>query len=242
MGLRTYTRSVDVLEISEDLEVELPIRDPCGVAEDPLVGYKADGTIVVSYIVYDEGRTDLDPSKQDCSGWQEFIVLGSQRDADELSNQFDCPNCGHPWRDHVDDDGNMRTDLESWLGCEGYEKSPAQQALDDGRAFLFEHYEHGNIIYALRGESSQVDRQWDVTAVSGFMWADDEWGPDVDIEQAARDFLEEYTNWANGWVYTIVHAEYTPTGELLDWDCCGGYIGWDYAERECKDEHEGMLS
>lgn len=237
MTIRHRTTHVYVDE--NDVEFELPIVDPYGLdIDDSLIRWVgSDGRTVLSYIVTDEYSQDLNPAERDCSGWQVFDVLWSQGDADELSRRFECENCDYHYRDHLDDEGNMRTDLDTWLNCEGgWSPPPAQRALEAGRAFFFERYEHGVVIYGLQGESSQVDRQWDVTNVAGFMWADDDWDEGVDIKQAARDFLSEYTDWCNGNVYLIVHATYNDDGSLHDYDCCGGYIGYEYAERELKSE------
>jgi hypothetical protein len=239
--LKTYTRHT----VEHDgLELEIPYTDPYGmdVEDTMLFGRTPDGKIVVSYLVSDDWAQDLDPSKEDCSGWQHFTVFESQRDADAVSAMFNCESCDYPWVDHLDDDGNMRTDLESWIGCDGWTPPAAQLALDAGRAFFFEKYEHGLVNYALRGESSRVDRQWDVTNFAGFMWADDEWGDGVDIKDAARNFLETYTDWCNGCVYGIVHCTYEPDGTYIDEESCWGFIGSDYAERELRDEHGGYLT
>lgn len=247
--MRTAThRSVgQVLTDDEGREFELPIVDAIYEPSDSaIVSDLPDGRVLISYLVVDDDAEHQNPAKEDCSGWQEFIVLDSQRDADELSSKLNDCECGYHYADHLDDDGNMRTDLDTWLNCDGYVKPPARQAIEDGRAFLFEKYEHGLVNYALRGESSQVDRQWDVSPVAGFMWADDDWGKDVNIEEMARSFLETYTDWCNGNVYGIVHAYFTDqhgTGwTLLDdeTESCWGFIGSEYAEREMKSEHEHM--
>lgn len=248
--MRTAThRSVgQTLTDDEGREFELPIADTLG---DPswnaIVSDLPDGRVLVSYLVVDDDAGHQDPSKEDCSGWQVFKVLWSQRDADELSAMFECESCGNGYRDHLDDDGQMRTDLDTWLNCDGWQQPPAAKAVDEGRAFLFERYEHGLVNYGLRGESSQVDRQWDVTAVAGFMWADDDWGADVDIKEMARSFLETYTAWCNGEVYGIVHAHYTDqhgTGWEQDGDeeACWGFIGHEFAETEMKSEHEHTIN
>lgn len=245
--MRTAThRSVgQTLTDDEGREFELPIADMMG---DPAwsaeISDLPDGRVLVSYLVVDEDAQHLDP-REDCNGWQEFIVLDNQSDADELSSMLnDCTACGYHRSDHSAESNGGHDPLQ-WIGCDEFVQSDARVALDAGRAFLFEKYEHGLVRYALRGESSQVDRQWDVSPVAGFMWADDDWGPDVDIEEMARGFLETFTSWCNSDVYGIVHAWFTDqhgTGWTQDDDdenteSCWGFIGHDYAEAELKAEH-----
>lgn len=249
MKTRTSTTTHSTLTDDEGREFELPIAGEMG-GFDPLVAELADGRILISYPLLDDDAQHMDP-RQDENGWQEFIVLDNQRDADDLSSKLnDCASCGYHCTDHVDDDGNPRTDLEAWIGCDGFEPSDARKAIDAGRAFLFEKYEHGLVRYALRGESSAVDRQWDVSPVAGFMWADDNWGPDVDIKEAARGFLDTFTSWCNGDVWGIVHAwfkyeggdpERADTGWVIDSDedveSCWGFIGSEHAEAELTAAH-----
>jgi hypothetical protein len=239
--MKTHTRHIIDFD---DLELEIPFDDPYGmdIEDEMLIDRMPDGKIVLSYIVTDDHAQDMNPAEEECSGWQEFRVFESQRDADEVSEMFSCESCDYPHREHVDDDGNMRTDLAEWIGCDGWVTPAAQKALDEGRAFFFEKYEHGLVNYALRGESSRVDRQWDVTGFAGFMWADDDWGDGVDIEQAARDFLETYTAWCNGWVYGVVHCTYEADGTFIDHESCWGFIGAEWAISELKDEHAGYLT
>lgn len=241
MKVSTHRTVGQTLTDDEGREFELPIVDDIyDPSHTAIVSDLPDGRVLISYLVVDEDAEHMDP-RQDCSGWQEFDILDSQRDADELSSKLNDCECGYHYADHLDDDGNMRTDLDTWLNCEGYVKPPARQAIDAGRAFLFEKYEHGLVCYALKGESSQVDRQWDVSPVAGFMWADDDWGADVDIEDAARNFLETFTDWCNGNIWGIVHAWYGLVDdawvEVADYESCWGYIG-DYAETEMRFEHE----
>lgn len=240
--MRTAThRSVgQTLTDDDGREFELPIVDTIG---DPswtaLVDDLPDGRVLVSYLVYDDGRDDLNPAEEDCSGWREFIVLNSQRDADILSERLNaCSQCGE-YRDTHTLEYFEEDDLHEFV-------NERRDAIANKRAFLFEKYEHGLVNYALRGESSQVDRQWDVSPVAGFMWADDDWGADVDMEDAARNFLSTYTAWCNGDVYGVVHAFYVKRhGEWLldegDTDSCWGFIGSDYAEAEMKAGHNHYL-
>lgn len=197
----------------------------------PLVGNLPNGNTLVSYMVADHDAWHLADVFEDPHGWQQFTILESQRDADRLSGQLnECGACGGEYGGCFDE-------------CPGFEHSDARKALIDRRAFLFEKYEHGLVNYALRGESSRVDRQWDVTPIAGFLWADDDWGSDVNLEDAAREFLQSYTDWCNGNVWAIVHQEYdaeqNPVG---DDETCWGYIGDKDAADVMKGEHEWRLA
>lgn len=228
----------------DDREFDLPILDPYDnyVVEDSMVVVDSTEGTVLRYAITDEDGGSLFDQEELFHGWTDVHVLHSQRDADKLSSLFDCQNCYYDWDNHLDDDGKLRTDLEDWIGCEGWEPSEAQQALDDGRAFFFERYEHGLVRYALQGESSAVDRMWDVTGVAGFMRADGDWGADVDLEQAARETLARYTDWCNGSIYCIVEATYTGdvdeegVHQYVDYECVGGFIGYDEATEAVKGE------
>lgn len=250
--MRTAThRSVgQVLTDDEGREFDLPIIDTYG---DPswtaLVDDLPDGRVLVSYLVVDEGRTDLNPAEQECWGW-DWVVLESQRDADALSERLNaCDICGE-YRDTHTLEYFEPDDLHEWVNADS-------AATHDGRAFFFEKYEHGAVIYALRGESSQVDRQWDVTPIAGWMKAQEDLIPteEYSIEYMARESLAEYTSWCNGDIYGIVHAVYIhmPTHgrehavEDDPWECvedeaCWGYIGSEYAETEMKAEHQARLN
>lgn len=237
--MKTYTRHTVT---HDDLELEIPFVDPYGmdIEDNMLFGRTPEGKIIVSYLLHDADSSHMDPSKEECWGWDPWVVLGSQRDADALGEMLNaCAECGEYADTHT---------LEFFEPDDLHEfVNSHRSAMRAGRAFYFEKYEHGNVIYALRGESSQVDRQWDVTSIAGFMeasgeWTEGEWGANADYEQAARDSLDEYTNWCNGWVYGIVHCFYEPDGTFIRDESCWGFIGAEYAERELKDEHEGCLT
>lgn len=240
--MRTSTSNTitQVLTDDEDREFELPIADRIYDPSDTaLVGTMADGRMVVSYLVCDDSCSTENPAEEDCSGWQEFMVLRSQRDADILSERLNtCDQCGEYFDIHT---------LEYFDEADLHEPVSARRtAIAAKRAFMFEKYEHGLVNYALRGESSAVDREWDVSPVAGFMWADDDWGDDVDMVEAARGFLRTYTAWCNGEVYGVVHAFYVRRhGEWIideaDTDDCWGFIGHEHAEAEMKAGHEHYL-
>jgi hypothetical protein len=185
----------------------LPILDPYdeGIIDDTATLIETVDGVMLTYLVHDEHGGQMTDRDDLFHGW-EYMVLESQRDADELSERL----TDGEWRD----------------------------ALDNGYGFLFEKYEHGQVVYALRGESSQVDRQWDVTAVAGIMVADDDWGADTDMEQAARSTLAQFTSWCNGDVYGVVQVTHPTRGGEPVVDSCWGYIGYDHAMTALK---EGQL-
>lgn len=75
---------------------------------------------------------------------------------------------------------------------------------DDGNNVWIERYEHSMVRYAPIGESSRVDRQWDVAqgvAVIRFLKPDIFGSPVLEV---ARAICGEYTDWCNGSVYGII--------------------------------------
>lgn len=86
-----------------------------------------------------------------------------------------------------------------------------------GRARLVERYEHGGVIYGLVGESSAVDRRWDVTPVAGAIWAE-HW-PNDDIEGSMRAWLDEINAIINGDAWILIDAHYHRTDRHEDWVC-----------------------
>jgi len=239
--MKVKTRHTHAIALDDGREFELPIVDPYDnttVEETMIVTERDDGTTLSYLVTDDSGRDWRDLGDEVFMGWEYTnkhfkrwslmsVVLDSQRDADKLSG---CDSCGYAPSDH-----DSEEDLDD-IGCEGYVKPRWRDLLEQGRAFLFEKYEHGLVRYALQGEASMVDRQWDVSPVAGIMVADDDWGADVDLEQAARRTLETFTDWCNGAIYGIVHAHYTKDGTFIDEDSCWGYIGADHALACLKEE------
>lgn len=105
-----------------------------------------------------------------------------------------------------------------------------------GRVFWVERYEHSLVRYALMGESSHVDRQWDVAPGVAVIVIPEDFTPPYD--DVARNSLEEYTSWCNGDVYGIVHVWLNPDGTPDEDESCWGYIGREYAEQQLDDEHK----
>lgn len=112
------------------------------------------------------------------------------------------------------------------------------EGADPGRTFLIERYDHSRVVWALVGESSAVDRAWDVSHACGFIRVP----ADVSEESApqfARDVLSEYTAWCNGDVYGTVVCRYRLFGDEWvreDHDACWGRIGLDWAVRALEED------
>jgi hypothetical protein len=87
---------------------------------------------------------------------------------------------------HLFDSGHDRDD---WIDRHG-DDPDIVAAREQGRFFWVERYEHGRVRYALMGESSAVDRQWDVAPACAYLILDTEWGGD--LAQIARDLLNDY--------------------------------------------------
>lgn len=85
-------------------------------------------------------------------------------------------------------------------------------------------YEHGNVLYSVRG-GYPFDCPWDSGQV-GFVFVEAEAFDNA--EKAAQGFCETVTQWCNGEIYhyTVEDAE----GNHLD--SCGGMYGFDYCRNE----------
>jgi hypothetical protein len=218
---------------------DLPIVDPYDnyiIDESMQVDDHVGGT-QLRYVIRDEdGGSWLDQDEL-FYGWTDVHVLHSQRDADAVSALLhECVHCGERSDVHGaegDEDGDL-----GHVWDHDWEPSDALKDLKGGRAFLFERYEHGQVRYGLRGETSAVDRQWDVTPIAGFMRADEDWSADSDLEAAARDTLRRYTDWCNGNIYSVVTVDYDGSVDEhgtfghVDYEMCGGYLGYNEAKEE----------
>ncbi len=107
------------------------------------------------------------------------------------------------------------------------------------RAFLIDYFEHGLCRYSRAG-ASPADR-WDTSRNAAlFVVPDDASDP----EKYCDSVMEEFTNWCNGNIYGICHAQYVKKGDewenVGDDDECWGYIGLEYAEKTLKEEHESQ--
>jgi hypothetical protein len=149
---------------------------------------------------------------------------------------------------NVDESGE---DAWEWLGFDprttDYCRRDPADVLDaepfrPGLDFWIEKYEHGMVRFAPSNESSQVDRQWDVSggvALLRIRKPDSFGGELIDV---VRCICQEYTAWCNGDIYGIVTYEkvVAPNSPILiedDWvqtDSCWGFLGYDYAAETAK--------
>lgn len=239
---RTTTHTIDIEHNGKEYELELPYADPHGdywIIDSARLTVH-DGHLHLTYIVSDDDGGSCYDEEELFQGW-DHVILRNQRDADDLHESLHvCDECGQEF-DHDDDEmwirhdffGNpMEIDLHgNPIMEERHEFVPSERrkALDAGTAFFIEKYEHGMVRYALQGESSAVDRAWDVTGVAGFMMSDGEWGTTKSIADYARGTLESFTDWCNGNIFGIVHARYTLDGDLVDDEAVWGFLGEEHA-------------
>lgn len=89
--------------------------------------------------------------------------------------------------------------------------------LDGYTVYLVGKYEHGLVSYALHHKAAYPDMKWDygIAGVIGVKDVDD-------TEDAARAYLEDYTAWCNGSVYTVICV---PRDNPDEWSSCGGFLG-----------------
>jgi hypothetical protein len=119
---------------------------------------------------------------------------------------------------------NYTPDPEGWL-----ERVNSDPTLDVYPVGVFEH---GQVRYALAGESIHSNDQWDYCVGACIAVPNMVNGQGyTDTGKAARAILEEYTAWCNGEVYALWRVN-VDTSET---DVVGGYIGWDQAEQARKE-------
>lgn len=112
---------------------------------------------------------------------------------------------GTPWDDILGPGWTVKTfdPHDPFPTFDADDNTDVVAAINDGRAFPIEKYEHSMVRYGLIGEASAVDRSWDVGPV-GWLIADNEWNLDADqLAEAARSVLEELSYWANGWCWSV---------------------------------------
>jgi len=200
---------------------ELPVTDPFDnyTIEDSFkVRWNDDGTAEAVYLVSDDDGASSWTREELFQGW-DVLLIESRRDLEQMERKLnDCTTCDEPddkWHDYCKHCEEVIAEVqdECYEHDGGHEvdhkwQNMTRVAIEEGRAFLIEKYEHGLVRYALIGESSAVDRQWDVSGAIGVMVADGDWGDDVDLADAARNTLQTYTDWCNGNMYGIVHVTY----------------------------------
>lgn len=195
-------------------------------------------------VVEHDGRDYEVPALPPLADWFDPLVTATDTELHVTYLAVDDCAPSNPW----DDDEAIEYkifdrgyDRDEWIDAHNEDPDPdIVQAMEDGRFFWLERYEHGLVRYAPIGESSQVDRQWDVAVGVGWLMLDSDWKASVDntFLDMARAMCEEYTNWCNGDVYGVVHVTLDlQTGDEVSVDSCWGYIGLDYAEATAREEH-----
>lgn len=201
---------------------EFPLtHEPCDWI-DPVIIHTEQGA-TIRYALHDYA-----PMEWEWSEGVEFELFsdGYERNQWIIDNLETCAECFSYKEHHVEGDADYDADPHDFR--------PVTEWTD--RMFWVERYEHGNVCYALVGESSQIDRMWDVAqGVAIITIADDFTNP----EEAARAMLKEYTSWCNGDVYGICEEDFVqdPDGEWVskgDPDSCWGFIGSEYVEETLK--------
>lgn len=200
---------------------------------DPKVETNDDGTVTVTYAVHDDDHREYDWNEDELR----IFSNGYERDDWIEDNLTMCDMCGFHRDDH------NATSRAEWASrgdegpCETFE--PGTVWTD--RMFWVERYEHGQVRYALTGESSAVDRQWDVAHACAILTLSDDCEGDREkLTEYARALLDNYTSWCNGDVYGIVSETFAhgTTEDKDAWalvdgteDSVWGYIGSEYVER-----------
>jgi hypothetical protein len=117
-------------------------------------------------------------------------------------------------------------EVKFWQASHRYTSPNTREEVEGcEHVFLVERYEHGAVVYGLGGESSAVDRQWDV-APAGLIGLPADF---ADPEGAARGYLlvrETYVVTTNVQGARMV--------EHVDYDCVGGFIGTEWAKQALK--------
>lgn len=180
------------------------------------------------------------------------FVSAFRVDADAINILVHDPYGGSYLDDPKDD--RSGEDAWEWIGFnDGRERDEWRaEHGDEPNLVWIERYEHSLVCYAPIGESSQVDRQWDVAegvAVIRFTKPETFGSPLLEV---ARGICEEYTSWCNGDTYGIVSFRRlspldAPNCPVLlpdefateRWDesgSCWGFIGREWAEQSAKSD------
>lgn len=94
--------------------------------------------------------------------------------------------------------------------------------------FPLEAYIHSGVKLYLSGGCA-VDRAWDVSQLGLVFVARSEWKTRAKAEKAARGLIETWNQYLSGDVYIIVREDYDSKKQHINYDCVGGYYGYDYA-------------
>jgi hypothetical protein len=91
------------------------------------------------------------------------------------------------------------------------------------KVFLVGKYEHGLVSYSLHHEAAHPDMRWDYGIVGLIGVTQDEFIASVESpEESARNYLKDYTDWCNGFIYSVVTV---PRDRPEEYERCGGFFG-----------------
>jgi hypothetical protein len=76
---------------------------------------------------------------------------------------------------------------------------------------------------------------WDTSHVGAVLVSKKEWKTKAKAEKAAESFVDEANKLNSGDVYCCVREMFNKDKEPVDYDVCGGFIGFDYAKKSLKD-------
>lgn len=157
---------------------------------------------------------------------RQLIVRIEHDDSPECPMDWCCQ-----WRLHSFNRRSIHnTDPSEFFNDKGNPSIGLRRKLSVGLAFMLDYYEHGQGAYSLAGEGMQC--QWDTSDNAGILiWehSPKEMGAKTLEERAkdARNFLETYNNWMNGYVYGYIIE--TVDGEHVD-SCWGYYSDADVTD------------
>ena len=253
----------------EPVELELESEIDRWLEDELKVHRLPDGTFFLAYLCQEEGGLpdplhDTDGmgligtcSRRDLQKYQEIYqqALGldsewrkrwSKNDLlEELAYQLD-----KDWRSLLVDDEAAFRERDNLKRCyRGKWDALLAEKQDYGELgnpdrVMLNVYEHGYRVYAVAGERTFPDEQWDV-AHGGAVWVPDkallEQAQDLKGDKRRAKMLEwarqavELTNqWLQGEVFITELQHNDAEGNSLnaEWESCGGHFGLDYARQE----------
>lgn len=244
----------------EPLELELESKIDDWLQDELKIHRLPDGSYLLAYLCQDQyvpdPLEDMDgmgrigtSSRHDQHKYQEIYqqALGldsewrkrwSKKDLlEELAYQLD-----KDWRSLLVDDDLKRCYRGKWDALLA-EKQDYGELGNPDRVML-NVYEHGYRVYAVAGERTFPDEQWDV-AHGGAVWVPDKallkQAQDLKGDKRRAKMLEwarqavELTNqWLQGEVFITELQHNDAEGNSLnaEWESCGGHFGLDYARQE----------
>lgn len=196
-------------------------------------------------IHHDEDSADLNPNEED----NLFKLHSFNRRHTNYTNPEVLLACRYEYPDGHENEGFACDELPMFHG-EG-EDDISDHEWEGPEGFFLSYFEHGSCKWGLAGTMSGMpDFHWDGVATAGFLEvvvpdSEREWWdgrPDEDREAAAKAFVDEYTDWANGEVYGYTLEKLNPKTCNLgyvhedneDLDSCWGFIGFEWFQTEVR--------